>query len=132
MSHLFKRDDQNTVINLAKEFLNFYYENLNSKNYQQINTLIKNFTIISFEKARYDGKNMNSLFQLYNNLNIKFTPLDFDTLHSGARRINILVTGKINFVENGVAKERSYTEYIHFATGKENEYWIQMSIFKLI
>jgi len=132
MSIRFERNDQNTVNEVAKQFINFYYQNLNTKNYEQINTLIKPYSIISFEKARYEGKNINPLFQVYNNKNIKFTPKDFDTLHSGARRINILVNGVISYNENGQIFERQFTEYIHLATNKESQFWIQMAIFKLI
>ena len=65
-------------------------------------------------------------------MNMNFTPKDYDTLHSGARRINILVNGVLNYIENGQALERKYTEYIHLATNKEGQFWIQMSMFKLI
>lgn len=132
MSIHFERDDQQTVNQVAKEFINFYYQNLNSKNFNEINTLIKPYSIISFEKVRYTGNNINPLFSIYNNMNMNFTPKDYDTLHSGARRINILVNGVLNYIENGQALERKYTEYIHLATNKEGQFWIQMSMFKLI
>jgi len=132
MSIHFERDDQQTVNQVAKEFINFYYQNLNSKNFNEINTLIKPYSIISFEKVRYTGNNINPLFNIYNNVNMNFTPKDYDTLHSGARRINILVNGVLNYMENGQALERKYTEYIHLATNKEGQFWIQMSMFKLI
>ena len=46
----FERDDQATVNNVASDFVKFYYENLNSKNYSQILNLIKTYSISSFEK----------------------------------------------------------------------------------
>ena len=36
----FERDDQTTVNNVASDFIKFYYENLNTKNYEQILRLI--------------------------------------------------------------------------------------------
>ena len=132
MSLLFERNDQQTVHTVATEFIKFYYDNLNSKNYQEINTLIKPYTLISFEKVRYEGKDMATLFQRYNDMNMQFIAKDYDTLHSGARRINIVITGAIRYIEAGQQMERQFTEYIHLATSKGNNFWIQMAIFKLI
>lgn len=132
MSLSFERNDQQTVNSVAIQFIKFYYDNLNSKNYQQINTLIKPYTLISFEKNHYNGSNINTLFQMNNNMNLQFTPNKYDTLHSGARRINIIVTGTIQFIENNLQTEKLFTEYIHLATGNPNEFWIQNSIFMLI
>jgi len=132
MSISFERNDQTTVHAVATQFIKFYYDNLNTKNYQVISTLIRPYTLTSFEKVRYDGNNMNTLYQKYNNMNMQFIPKDYDTLHSGARRINIVVTGTIRFIDNAQQIEKQFTEYIHLATGKSNTFWIQMSIFKLI
>ena len=132
MPLLFERNDQETVHTVATQFIKFYYDNLNAKNYQQINTLIKPYTIMSFEKVRYNGNNMSTLFQRYNNMNIEFLAKDYDTLHSCSRRNNIVITGLIRYIEDGQQIERQFTEYIHLATGKENEFWIQIAIFKLI
>ena len=128
----FERDDQTTVNNVASDFIKFYYENLNTKNYEQILKLIKNYSITSFEKNKFNGNQMTELYSRYQQMNFFFTIKDFDSLHSGARRINIIVTGIVQFVQDGQQVQRNFTEYIHLATGKPGEFWIQMSIFKLI
>lgn len=128
----FARDDQDTVNLVGKQFLEFYYDNLNKKDYNQILTLIKPFSITSFQKNKYNGNNMASLYQIYNDNCLSFQINDYDTLHSGARRINIMVTGLVSYFENGIQVKKNFSEYIHLATGKPGEFWIQMSIFKLI
>ena len=128
----FEKKDQETIKNIAGQFVKFYYDNLTTKNYDVVGNNIKHFTIISFEKNKYEGQNIAELYKRFNEMNMQFIVSDFDTLHSGARRINILVTGIIRFIENGQQIERGFTEYIHLATGKNKEFWIQMSIFKLI
>ena len=128
----FERDDQTTVNQVASDFIKFYYENINSKNYDQVLRLIKNYSITSFEKTKYNGTQMSELFLKYQQMNLQFKINDFDSLHSGARRINIIVTGIVQFNQNGQSIQRNFTEYIHLATGKPGEFWIQMSIFKLI
>ena len=128
----FARDDQDTVNLVGKQFLEFYYDNLNKKDYNQILTLIKPFSIASFQKNKYNGNNMTSLYQIYNDNCLSFHINDYDTLHSGARRINIMVTGLVSYFENGIQVKKNFSEYIHLATGKPGEFWIQMSIFKLI
>ena len=65
-------------------------------------------------------------------MNIQFLIKDYDTLHSGSRRINIVVVGSIRYIESGQQMERLFTEFIHLAKGKGNDFWVQMSIFKLI
>lgn len=132
MSLHFERNDQNTVSNVARDFITFYYDNLNKKDYNQILNLIKPFSISSFEKAKYDGNNFNVLYNYYNQLNMSFQILDFDSLHSGARRINILVKGIVTYIENNQQTQKHFTEYIHLATGKPGEFWIQMLMFNTI
>jgi len=38
----------------------------------------------------------------------------------------------VQFLQEGQQIQRNFTEYIHLATGKPGEFWIQMSIFKLL
>ena len=63
---------------------------------------------------------------------MSFQILDFDSLHSGARRINILVKGIVTYFENNQQIQKHFTEYIHLATGKPGEFWIQMLMFNII
>ena len=71
----------------------------------------------------------------YNNLhsiNATFSNMDFDTLHAGARRINVLVTGTIKYIENTIQVTKNFTEYIHFGSDNDGNMWIQMSMMKIL
>ena len=128
----FERNDQTTVNNISADFVKFYYENLNKKNYNEILHLIKNYSMTSFDKNKFTGNQMSELFKKYQEMNLTFTINDFDSLHSGSRRINIIVTGIVHFLQDDQLMQRNFTEYIHLASGKPGEFWIQTSIFKLI
>ncbi len=119
--------DDDSLRNIALEFVTFYYNSLNSKSYNLIAPNLRNFTIFSSEKEKFIGSNIENLFNKYNLMNAKFTDIDFDTLNSGARRINILVTGTINY--NNITQK--FSEYIHCNRDRDN-FWIQLSIFKLL
>ena len=129
----FKKSDQDTVTKVATDFLSYYYDNLNSKNYNNILPYLKKFTWASMNKNRYNGDNLLDYFKIFNQIDANFSNIDFDTLHSGAKRINILVSGIISFKnENGKKENKNFSEYIHCGTSKEGEFWIQTIIFKLI
>ena len=128
----FKKSDQDTVINVANDFITFYYNSMNNKNYDDIFKYLKKFTTISGNKCRYFGDNISSYYKLFSDSDAKFSNIDFETLHSGAKRINILVSGMINFIGENGRENRYFTEYIHCGTSKENEFWIQTILFKLI
>lgn len=119
--------DDDSLRNIALEFVTFYYNSLNSKSYNLIAPNLRNFTIFSSEKEKFIGSNIENLFNKYNIMNAKFTDIDFDALNSGARRINILVTGTINY--NNITQK--FSEYIHCNRDRDN-FWIQLSIFKLL
>lgn len=128
----FERNDQNTVNNVASEFIKFYYDNLNNKNYDKILNMIRNYSLTSFEKTKFNGNQITDLFLRYQQMGCQFKINDFDSLHSGARRINIIVTGVVQYFQDQQVVQRNFTEYIHLATGKPGEFWIQMTIFKMI
>ena len=122
-----KDGDDDSLRNIALAFVTFYYNSLNSKSYNLIAPNLRNFTIFSSEKEKFIGSNIENLFNKYNIMNAKFTDIDFDALNSGARRINILVTGTINY--NNITQK--FSEYIHCNRDRDN-FWIQLSIFKLL
>lgn len=127
-----KRDDQTTVINFSNQFINFYYTCLNNKEYNKLYPHLKDHTIFSSEKTRHNGQNIINYFKHLNGINAKFTNIDFDTLHAGARRINVLVTGTLTYNENNVVQIKNFAEYIHFGNDSKKGMWIQNSIMKLI
>ena len=94
------------------------------------------FDVIVRQKNRYQNETVLEYFNNLIQMNAQFTDIDFDTLHSGARRINILVSGTITYNSNGIRVSSKFTEFIHLSTKKEKdkdmEIWIQMSMMKII
>ena len=131
MSLQLKRNDQETVINVARDFVTFYYTRLNNKNFEDIKPHLRDYTIFSSQKVRYRGIEILTYFQRLYSLNVVFTDIDFDTLHAGARRINVLVSGKVTYNENGIKVTKNFTEYIHFGSDSDKKMWIQMSMMKI-
>ena len=131
MSLKLKRNDQETVINIAKDFVTFYYTRLNNKNFEDIKQHLRDYTIFSSQKVRYRGTEILTYFDRLCSLNVVFTDIDFDTLHAGARRINVIVSGKITYNENSIKVTKYFTEYIHFGSDNNGKMWIQISMMKI-
>ena len=127
-----KKNVQSSLISFTYEFINFYYNALNTRNFRAINHHLKDYTTYSIEKIHVKG---SSVMEYLNNLitakNLIYEVIDFDTLHSGSRRINLLVTGKVRFIDNNIPVEKLFTEYLHISKDKKS-CWIVSSIFKLI
>ena len=132
MNFQLQRNDQTTVINLTTEFINFYYSTLNSKNFNNRLPYLKPYTIFSAQKIRYEGNKILNYFEILKNINATFTNIDYDTMHSGSRRINVLVTGIINYTENNIQTTKNFSEYIHFGNDSDGVLWIQTLMFKII
>ena len=132
MSFQLKRNDQQTVINITEQFLKFYYTQLNSKDFSQILPHLRDYTIFSSQKIRYRGQEIMNYFSKLKESNATFDKIDYDTLHSGAKRINVLVTGEINYLNNGLITKSNFSEYIHFGSDSNGNIWIQTSMFKIL
>lgn len=132
MSLQLKRNDQQTVINITDQFLNFYYTQLNSKDFSQILPHLRDYTIYSSQKVRYRGQDILNYFNHLKTINANFDKIDYDTLHSGAKRINVLVTGEINYLNNGLTTKSHFSEFIHFGSDSDGNMWIQTSMFKIL
>ena len=127
-----KRDDQQEVLKISGEFINFYYENLNNKNFELINKYLRDYTIFSSQNIRYNGEKINEYFNYLKLINIKYYNINFDALHSGSRRINLLITGNIIYLENSLEVNKSFTEYIQFGTDSDKQFCIVISMFKIL
>ncbi len=127
-----KRDDQDTIRKMADEFTKFYYSSLNEKSYNKILQHIKSYSIYNSQNIIYKGECIVNYFKNLSDMNTVFSNIDFSCLHSGARRINILVTGVINYNSNNENITQKFTEYIHCGNDNYNNFWIQTSIFKLL
>ena len=128
----FHRYDQFSVMKISDDFIKFYYSNLNANTSENIYPYLRHFTIISSQKNRHQNDDIVTYFNNLKQMNTQFTDIDYDTLHSGARRINILVTGTITYDSDCGRINNKFTEFIHLSTGKEGEAWIQMSMMKII
>ena len=126
------KNDDDIIINLAKNFIEFYYSNLNNKKYDLLLPYLKEYTVLNCQKNKYKGNNLINYFNYLENINAIFSEIDFETSISGARRINILVTGKLNYNENEINIIKNFAEYIHCGTDSNKNFWIQTIIFKLI
>ena len=135
MSIQLNKNDQKTVITLGKKFINHYYTSLNSRNFDNIAKLLKPFSIFSFEKQRKKG---HEIIQFLKNIALTrdtkyhVEETGFDVTHSGARKINILVTGKFSYIENEQRITKNFAEYIHFGQANNKQFWIQVAMFKII
>lgn len=118
--------DTDTII---KQFLQFYYNSLNEKNFDNLISLYKKYTEVKFNGQKYKGEDITHFINLIKSRNFKFVINNIDYLMSGNHRTNILVNGFIT-EENSTY---NFSEYIHFGTSKENEsgYWIQSSIIRI-
>lgn len=136
MDFHFHRDDQTSVIQITSSFINFYYGNLNLGTIENIIPYLREYTIYSSQKNRYQKEELMQYFKNLKLMDAKFSDIDYDTLHSGARRINILVSGNITYNQNGVRTCSKFSEFIHLSTKKEKdkdmEIWVQMSMMKII
>lgn len=126
------RDNQEPVIELANIFQSFYYDNLNNKNFEEIYKYLKEHTIFSSQNTKYSYENINEYFNYLNSINIRYYNITFDAIHSGSRRINLLVTGQITYLENSVEITKSFSEFIHFGSDNNKKYWIVLSMFKIL
>ena len=136
MAFHFHRGDQTSVIEITTQFVNFYYAHLNAKTTEFLHPYLRTYTIMSAQKNRYQNESILDYFNSLKQMNAQFTDIDFDTLHSGARRINILVSGTITYDTEGSRISNKFSEFIHLSTKKEKdkdmEIWIQMSMMKII
>ncbi len=123
-----RKDDQTTIINISKNFINNYYKNINEKTINNLIPLLRDYTIFSCQNKRYKGKDILNHFKLLCSKNILFKPNKFDTIHSGARRINILVSGVITFDDINGKKNSIFSEYIHIGQDNHKKFKIQTSI----
>ena len=126
-----KNPFQDNAKNILEEFIKYYYDCLNNKNFNELIKFYKKFSEIIFDSVLYKGETLQNLFMLLQENNIKYTIKTIDYLMSGNHRMNILVTGTIT-VNDNISK--LFTEYLHFGTCKDNVhgYWIQSSIFRSI
>lgn len=107
-----------------KQFLEFYYNAINSKSPALLVPHLKEHTTFVRNKTHFKGGNniVNLLSILHTNVSI--IPKDMDVLLNGHRRANIMISG--------MCDDKPFTEFIHFAFGNDKQYWIQSSILHIV
>ena len=106
---------------VAKEFVLFYYNTLNSTQIQTLKPYILSHTtyIRNRQTCRGFDQIYTNCFQFPNKYSVDI--VDIDVLLNGDRRANIVVSGFINDLYY-------FTEYIHLAYSNSKTYWIHSSI----
>lgn len=127
--------NQKTDFNItASQFVTFFYNSLdtNINNLIDINGkfLYKDNSEMCIQGIIVKGPEQiyQKIIQLHNR-NCSHTVDSIDIVTSGSRRLNILVTGRIQL--DGFIY--AFTEYFHLASGKkEGEWWIQSDIIRTL
>ena len=119
---------------IATNFVNFYYNSLdtNVNNLIDVNGkfLFKNNSEMCIQGCLSKGEEQiyHKIIEL-NNRGCQHQVDSIDVVTSGSRRLNILVTGRIQL--DGFLY--AFTEYFHLASGKkEDEWWIQSNIIRTL
>lgn len=106
---------------VAKEFVVFYYNCLNSGNFETLKPYITNHSTYIRNHKTFKGVDdirVNCfLYPHKYTVNIE----NVDVLLNGDRRANIMVSGYINDLYY-------FTEYIHFAYSNSKTFWVHSSI----
>ena len=119
------------TLEIVNSFIDFYYNNLNNKNINNILYLFKDNTNYTFQGTLYKGtQNIFNILQFLINKNIKFNIVTKDISNCGNRRANLLICGNIQMISTG--KLIPFIDYIHFGYCKKNNYWIPSVISRIM
>lgn len=119
---------------IATNFVTFYYACIDQSPNGLIDRngqfLYKKYSEYCIQGTIIKGQqNIFTRLSELHNRGSKHNVNSIDVLTSGSRRLNIMVTGKIEldgFIYN-------FTEYFHLASGKkEGEWWIQSNIIRTL
>lgn len=124
--------DQESCEPVAREFVEFYYKQLNSHSCNEIAYLFTEHSIGCFEGEKYIGNsNIISKLTTWIEQGIQYAPNSIDVCHSGARRLNILITGKVK-LNTQAENIYNFSEYIHLGIGNNGQFWIPTIIFRIV
>jgi hypothetical protein len=112
---------------IVTNFVQFYYQCLNSNNVDALLTHIKSHSVF----VRDGGVHHKGPVQIENLLREncdtgQFMPLKFDFLLNGDRRANFVISGVFSNAHENT--QVPFCEYIQFAFGNDKSYWIHSSI----
>ena len=110
---------------VVRDFLAFYYNAWNTHDFSSLGTMYRDWSEVMANGTVYKGSDIQTLFHMISKQNPQYQIDHMDFLLCGARRVNIVVTGKIQ-IDTSVS---NFTEYIHLGSLK-SKYWIQSSILR--
>ena len=115
---------------ISTEFVKFYYNELNLHSDIKITNLYKGHSVMIFQDEKlYGNINIINKLKCLFNQNICYNVKHIDFLYSGAKKINILITGEVTLTNLIIYK---FTEFIHLANGNDGLYWIPANIFRIV
>jgi len=126
ISQLNKNKTMNELI--VNEFMQFYYNNLNTKEndtcFKHIIPHLKQHSIFIRDNKQLKGEKqiIDTIFKTP----YQFIPQKIDILINGERRANVMVSGQVTSGYNEALN--NFSEYFHLAYGNDKQYWIHTSI----
>jgi len=112
---------------LAKEFSEFFFVCWKDSKIE-ISNVIEDYTRLKYKNIIYKGKLeiITLLFSMASE-GIEFEIIDFDSMESGSRRIDIMITGNL------ISKNIKHRLSIYFLLTYQNESWkLQNSILNIL
>ena len=113
---------------IVGEFVHFYYKCLNDNTVGHLIPHLKDNS--KFIRHNIELVGTENITNGITKTALIYTPLKFDIMINGDRRANIMITGKVQDLEN--KSSTSYSEYLLFSLSNKKEYWIHSSILHLI
>jgi hypothetical protein len=113
---------------IVNEFMQFYYNNLNTKEndtcFKHIIPHLKQHSIFIRDNKQLKGEKqiIDTIFKTP----YQFIPQKIDILINGERRANVMVSGQVTSGYNEALN--NFSEYFHLAYGNDKQYWIHTSI----
>ncbi len=106
------------IIKVGNDFINYFYNNWLNDPSALVNTVIKNHTRLKFSNCVYQGEDLLKFLILTKEKGISFQIANVEIMDSGARRADILVTGKVRESHN-TNELLNYCQYFTIANIKD-------------
>lgn len=134
------KEDNESSKPVSYQFANFYYNCFNEKQFDDIAAIVKSDMVYDFQDQILNGKyDYMRYVQECMQRNARFHPETVDCMsRSGSKykEIDIVVTGKVAINENvnnyWTVNMYKFTEYFSLVGDKNNNYWIQRGIFRVL
>lgn len=111
---------------IVDNFLQFYFKNVNEKNWNNLGLVFKSNSILKFDNE--EVKNVNNIKYYFLNIFSKIIQFDVSQISftkCGSKKFNILVTG--NILQNNLPNCK-FTQFFLLAFNSKKEYWLNTTI----